>query len=335
MKNFSVLVAMCMLMALSGGALVVQGHDGDDHDTDEESPVRIQAEGSATVSAQDEDSDDDGVSDDSEEEREMNDSDTDADGHADVRTESDSDGRAQNHNSSRSNETEGVVDPHDEDDDGDGVPTRTGVTKELDKATPSLRATKEIDAASPKLMDVLMIDQSSPLLYQGVSIRQVCGSDDCDDEDSVESLTRSNISLRVSGAEVRGWNPEQKEAVRARLAAANEVNSANDFGIKVASAAIENEEVEDIATDAEATEVTYNSRVYLFGFIPKSVTAVARAEADGDVSVDYPWYGFLSRKGDQSFGSTLAATIRADHDAMISVEEEGVERTVRDEGEEN
>ncbi|MEX1027329.1 MAG: hypothetical protein WD049_04880, partial [Candidatus Paceibacterota bacterium] len=233
------------------------------------------------------------------------------------------------YNASRSNKPSSrVADPDDTDSD---ETERAGYNNS--RSNRSTIRTKEIDKASPKLMDVLSMDKTTPLLYDGVRIRapQVCGEDGCDDDDPIEPPTRRNISIHVSGDDVRGWSEEKKQAVRDRLAQADEATSANDFGIRVASAAIENENVVDIATGPEKTEVTYNSRVYLFGFIPKSVTAVARADSGSEVSVDYPWYGFFSRKGDQSFGTSLAADIRADHDVMISVEEEGVERSVREE----
>lgn len=242
-----------------------------------------------------------------------------------------------NYNNSRSNRANINVqnDPpqatdkkevRDTDSDGDG----------LDDAVSDSRRSpvKEIDKASPKLMEALSIDADSPLRNAGVHIGvrgDVCAEGEgCDDEDASVSPGKADVSIQVSGDDVRGWSGEQKEAVRTRLEAASEMITANDFGLRVASAALDNDNVVDIATDKDNTEVRYKTRMRLFGFIPTQATATARATSDGETSVEYPWYSFLAQKADDSSFSQLAADLRADHDVMISVEEEGVKRTIRD-----
>ncbi|MEX2515131.1 MAG: hypothetical protein WD335_03310 [Candidatus Paceibacterota bacterium] len=246
------------------------------------------------------------------------DGDTDGDGYSDVRAADGADARS-------NSTTSAAIDPNDADSDDDGIIDGTS------------RAGKRIDKTTPKLIEALSIDENSPLQNVGVEIRvrgDVCTGDDCDDDDDTnQPPTRADVSIRVSGDDVRGWSEEQKEEVRSRLQAASEITTANDFGLRVASAALDNEDVVDIASDKETTEVRYKTRLRLFGFIPTQATATARATSNGEVTVDYPWYSFLAQKVDENIFAQLTARLRADHDVMISVEEEGVERTLRDDAE--
>lgn len=245
--------------------------------------------------------------------------------------------------------SESEVEAQDADDDGDGVDDADSAEVEVGagassaneraqsetEANARVNAIKEIDKSSPKVIERLGIDQSSPLLYQGVSVR--VRENTCPEGETCvgngEEARPDIAEIRVSGEDVRGWSEEQKEVVRQRLAAADEKNDANDFGIRVASAAVENENVVDIISDEEHTEITYDTRVRLFGFIPTSVRATAQARSNGEARVSYPWYAFLASKGeDRETFTSLVTELRSAHNAIlsISVEEEGVERTLRE-----
>lgn len=189
------------------------------------------------------------------------------------------------------------------------------------------RSTKEIDKASPKLIEARAGGESDVSLGAGVELsgRLCAQSGDCDDadEDVRPGRAEGALSVHVSGAEVRGWSAEKKAQVRARLEAISEINSANDFGIETAVAALENENVAEIRSDDEETEVAFDTTMQLFGVIPMEVRAVARAQGDGEARVEYPWYSFLATKTDASAYANIAARLRAAHDVAISVEEEG------------
>ncbi|MEX0933315.1 MAG: hypothetical protein WDZ74_01035 [Candidatus Paceibacterota bacterium] len=230
----------------------------------------------------------------SEETRE-NDADSDGDGLGDLVEEGDD-----------------LLDALDSDDDSDGVPT----------ALP----TKPIDKASPKLMEVRAGggDQTTPLLYQGLRVRgELCGEDaDCNDDDAdiTPEQAENELWVRVSGSDVRGMSAEAKAQVRERLSVLSETNTANDFGLRVASAALENESITEILTNDEETEVHYRTRIHLFGFIPMTANAVARANTEGEVRVRYPWYRFLSRVSDEETMKELALELRASHNVLIETE---------------
>lgn len=323
--NIFFISVLVLLVAGVGLAHVALAHDGE-HTAQAEADIRAETE----VGTQKES---DNTSDDTDRAQNHNSSrsnetegasdggDLDGDGHADIEV--------------------GARDP---DDDGDGIPTtESGDGDTVDNASEenerardmdsdddgvddgseqranynnsrSNRSTitKELDKASPLLMTRLHIDKSSPLLYQGVSIRvpeDVCGSDDCDDGD--RDISPQDVGIQVSGVTVRGWDAQQKQEVQTRLSAIDQINTANDFGIWVAGQALANENITDIESTDTETRVRYNTQVRLFGFIPFETEATARVDAEGNTDVEFPWYAFLARKGDQSMFSGLAADIRA------------------------
>ena len=207
---------------------------------------------------------------------------------------------------------EGEIEIRDEDSDNDGVPTAAPV--------------REIDKATPKLIEARATagDKSTPFLYQGLRVRgEICGeNNDCNDDDAdvTPEEAQNELWVHVSGSDVRGMSAEAKAEVQERLRTMSETNTANDFGLRVASAALENEAITEIVTNDEETEVRYNTRLRLFGFIPLSATAVARANTEGEVTVKYPWYRVLSRVQEESEMTDLALELRTSHDALIAVE---------------
>lgn len=212
------------------------------------------------------------------------------------------------------------IDAQDMDDDGDEIPSET---------QNSTSETEDTPRGSPINKERPNYDEISPALYEGINVEeqkfiQCPETGDCDDDDA--SVRPGVAQVRVSGPDVRNWSEEQKEKARERVEAAGENTTANDFGIRVALAALKNENIVDIESDSESTEITFDTQISLFGFLPTSTLARARAEADGEVRVSYPWYGFLARKGeDREKFSTLVADLRTQHDTLvsISVEEEG------------
>jgi len=207
---------------------------------------------------------------------------------------------------------EGEFDILDPDSDDDGLPTALPV--------------KEIDKASPKLMEarVQSGDKSTPLLYQGLRVRgELCDEGgDCNDDDAeiTPEEAENELWVRVSGDDLRGMSVEAKTQVQERLRTMTETNTANDFGLRVANAALENEAITEIVTNDEETEVHYRTRLSLFGFIPMNATAVARANTEGEVTVRYPWYRFLSRVSEERTMTDLALELRESHDTLITAE---------------
>lgn len=233
-----------------------------------------------------------------------------------VESSSQSEGGSQNAQGSAEMRANGDVDALDPDVDGDGLsdPDTEAQSSSSQNANANANANAQMKG----------VDKSTPRMYQGIRMSgTLCGSDaDCNDEDDDVHPGDHALEVRVSGDEVRGMSAEAKQNVRARLEAANERNSANDFGISVAQAAIENEDVASIESDDEKTEVRFNTTMRLFGLLPFKTQATARAAAGGEVEIDYPWYSFLARKSDSdvSVFANIASNIRATHDTIVAGE---------------
>ncbi|OGG61831.1 hypothetical protein A3C87_00335 [Candidatus Kaiserbacteria bacterium RIFCSPHIGHO2_02_FULL_49_34] len=145
--------------------------------------------------------------------------------------------------------------------------------------------------------------------------------------------------LKVAGVEVRGWDAEQKAAVRAHLATADAKNDANNFGLFVAMQAIDNEMIADITirekVEGEAETqvvVTYETTARFLGIIPRTVNAQVTVQGDGQggitqtrTTLNASWYArvFLWGNTNRAAMEDVATEIHARLavDAGVSVTE--------------
>jgi hypothetical protein len=103
--------------------------------------------------------------------------------------------------------------------------------------------------------------------------------------DFVVSVTRASVSAGSGG--------------NATVTAPSSVRTQSDLSAYATTVVKTDENVESADLSDEEVSVRYKQRAWLFGVIPMYVTAEARAEADGRVTVRYPWYGFLLSKGER------------------------------------
>ncbi|MDP3880755.1 MAG: hypothetical protein Q8Q32_01045 [bacterium] len=174
---------------------------------------------------------------------------------------------------------------------------------------------------------------SGPFKFSTASVKDI--RDGSLDGISIEALTNGSedagsdatATLRVNAVIVRGWDPETKEAVRARLAENDEKNDANTFGLFTAVQALDNQAIKDIVItdedsdgdglgDLASVSVSYTAQVRLFGFIKREVDATATAVGDGEVQVRIGkstpiLMRLFSWKGDQSEFTDIASDIQA------------------------
>lgn len=123
-------------------------------------------------------------------------------------------------------------------------------------------------------------------------------------ETALQTLSR----LRVNGEEVRGWSDEEKQSLRSFVNENENSNSSDVRAAKIAQMSMENEKIGSIDLDEERAEVSYRSRMKLFGFIPVERDVRATMSNQGEVEVNYPWYSFLtSRPDDENMRETLSA----------------------------
>jgi hypothetical protein len=110
-------------------------------------------------------------------------------------------------------------------------------------------------------------------------------------------------------------------AVESTSVSAANVKSDADLKGFVAAEIKGDKNVSQVETSAENVAVTYNQHAKLFGFIPVKVKATAVVDANGDVSVSYPWWTVLAATDK----AALEAELQAKVDAAFSANQNGAD----------
>lgn len=80
------------------------------------------------------------------------------------------------------------------------------------------------------------------------------------------------------------------------------------------------EHIKAVESSGERVRMTYDKNARLFGFIPVVVVVHVEVDSEGNVSLQYPWYGFLLRKDDMAIETALSSAAKATIDAHASVQ---------------
>lgn len=107
--------------------------------------------------------------------------------------------------------------------------------------------------------------------------------------------------VSVSAVEVRGWDPEKKEAFLGTVQTHAQVRSEQDLENFATGVLVNDTNFETIALNYDKIDVKYRMEGKLFGFLPHTyterVTVQTSAEAQERVQVRFPWYRFLLATG--------------------------------------
>jgi hypothetical protein len=202
------------------------------------------------------------------------------------------------------------------------------------EATTSANVAADSTTSEADPMNELMLPEAEPrpapesamVTLDGVAGIRV-QAEWCDDRDQdcdgVTGTPRPALSseaktvIKVNGTMARSAAPTAKQLVRTEAAVS--INSMNKAAAEMASAVMVDESIESVTSTKTETRVTFTKRVRLFGFIPMSMQATAVAKAGGEVVADLPWYSIITAGDSASVYTSLAATLRAEHDAALAV----------------
>lgn len=96
----------------------------------------------------------------------------------------------------------------------------------------------------------------------------------------------------------------------ARISSASMVATGADLETYAKSRMADDERIGSIELRSDEVSVTYEDRAHLLGFYPMTVDATATVNAEGEVDISYPWYGFML--------STSEAELTADLESRVA-----------------
>jgi hypothetical protein len=221
--------------------------------------------------------------------------------------------RAQNHNSSRSNRTSPVavdwIDP-----DGDTDQSEVVWQGGRFESTDNQNEDTEPDNASDWVRCWgRAVDSSGTDHAWGGGL---CVGTESTDDDEAEASRDRIAALQVRGEEVRAWSEAERTAWRSFQASEVEAQPELKLAGHVIERTLENERIiemritddepsEDVVVNYQPIEVSYKNELRLFGFIPMEREVQASISADGETTIDYPWYRFLSAAPEHDRINTL------------------------------
>ena len=140
-------------------------------------------------------------------------------------------------------------------------------------------------------------DDTGTLWCWGSGVRAIALGEENEDS-SLATSSRVLRHLSVSGNEVRAWSEQEQAEFRQYRQLINERNTPEALLTDITNIVLTNDRVRTLEVNEQETRLTYQARMRLFGLIPMEREVSAKASEVKNVNIDYPWYGFLSRKPD-------------------------------------
>jgi len=137
--------------------------------------------------------------------------------------------------------------------------------------------------------------------------------------------TDNNSDTSVSGKATvftrSDFDTSDTAALTTTMTAAD-VNTSDDLRSFVQSSMQSDDNISAVSFADNDVSVSYKDHGRLIGFIPVTIDTMVTANADGTITVNYPWYGFLVAKDRESLQSDLdtnvGAMIRADRSSWTA-----------------
>ena len=139
------------------------------------------------------------------------------------------------------------------------------------------------------------------------------GTSSADASVTMEANTTVSIQpLIVTRADVDAGS------VRAIISSPSAVTTRADLSGYVAAEMKADKNISSVEAASDNVAVTYKQNAKLFGFIPVTVDATANVDAEGNVTVSYPWYAFLMMTNKSDLQATIQNRVTADANLAAS-----------------
>ena len=123
----------------------------------------------------------------------------------------------------------------------------------------------------------------------------------------------TNVSATVSPSASAGSAMSQDATVQnstdATMPAPTNISTTDDLNLYTKSLQENDRDISNIDVNNDHVIVAYREPAKFLGFIPVSVTANAQVDAEGNVTLHYPWYTFLSSKNDEQLKADLQTRV--------------------------
>lgn len=112
-------------------------------------------------------------------------------------------------------------------------------------------------------------------------------------------------ALQIRGANVRSWSNEERAAWREYQESKATTSAEERLADKMITQTQANERIQRIEADENEIAVRYQAKIKLFGLFPIEREIAASTAADGEITIDYPWYRILSQVPEETTIKTL------------------------------
>lgn len=204
-----------------------------------------------------------------------------------------------------------IIDALDVDDDNDGIPAQGVSSSTSIEATASTQSStrdaeydnednNQDENVSPRAQSH---NSSRSNRTEGIAV------DDADADSSIYCWGRgacvvsqeNNIDdessrgqLRINAREVRSWSEAEASTFDGEIND-EEVSSPRRAIMQYAiMQSQQDDRIQEMRINEGTLEMDYQARIRLFGFIPLKKNITGRIDAQGDTSITYPWYRFIS-----------------------------------------
>ncbi len=141
-----------------------------------------------------------------------------------------------------------------------------------------------------------------------------------DTKADVNANGNANVNANTNTNANDNANADSNNSVNANTNATLNANSnsmvaniSTDDDLKVYTTSLKNEDknVSKVEVADNQILLAYRQPAKFLGFIPSNVTAKVMVDAQGNISVNYPWYTFLSVKNDEKLKADLQMQVAA------------------------
>jgi len=207
--------------------------------------------------------------------------------------------------------------------------------------TEPIRAESSNNTAKPEPYDDKGLDDSDKSEMEGIEHEDIGDMDDDSDGTRGVEAEEHKSEVSVKAVEVRGWDPEEKQAFLQTVKLHAELHSEQELGNFARGVLLKDGNIDSASFGDNDVEVEYKVPAKFLGIFSSNIgarvsvvlgqraTSSAQSEIDNSdrVKVKMPWYRFLYRLSDEVKGDEIQNELRTE---LQDSEREQLENTIQE-----